>query len=510
MGPSLRWGDGDRMPDESTPQPSSPARPGGRDLTQGPISRTLLAFALPTLFSSILQSLNGSINAVWIGRFLGEDALAATSNANMVMFLLMAFVFGFGMASTILIGQAFGRRDIDGARRVLGTAIGAFLLVAAGIAVAGWIFSPALLKLLATPAGAAPLALAYLRVIFVAIPGSLMMIMLMMALRGGGDAMTPLWFMILAVILDSGLNPVFILGLGPAPAMGIAGSATATVIANYTSFLGLLVYIYVRDLPLRLRGRELKYLYPDPAILKTIVFKGLPMGLQMIVISASALALIGLVNREGVDTTAAFGVAMQLWTYLQMPAMALGAAVSAMTAQNIGAGRWDRVSRITRAGIVYALAITAGLVVLLAVADRPALGLFLGGQSPALPIARHIQILATWSFLMFGVTLVLFGTVRANGAVIGPLVILFVGLVPVRLGFALGAYPWLKADALWISFPVSSFSNMALALAFYLHGGWRKSRMDVGGRPPAPMDAQECVEEALADAEPGGRLNPAG
>jgi putative MATE family efflux protein len=483
------------------------SRPGQRDLTSGPIGPTLLAFALPTLGSSILQSLNGSINAIWVGRFLGEDALAATSNANIVMFLLMAFVFGFGMASTILIGQAFGRRDIDRARRVLGTAIGAFLLVAVGIAVAGWIFSPALLKLLATPAGAAPLALAYLRVIFVAIPGSLMMIMLMMALRGGGDALTPLWFMILIVLLDSGLNPVFILGLGPAPALGIAGSATATVIANYTGLAAMLVYIYVRDLPLRLRGRELRYLRPDLAILKTILFKGLPMGLQMIVISASALALVGLVNREGVATTAAFGVAMQLWTYLQMPAMALGAAVSAMVAQNIGAGRWDRVSRITRAGIVYALAITAALVILLAIADRPALALFLGGHSPALPIARHIQILATWSFLMFGVTLVLFGTVRANGSVIGPLVILFVGLVPIRLGFALGAYDWLRADALWLSFPVSSFSNMALAVAFYLHGGWRKSRMEVG---KGPVDTDECIEEALADAEPGGRLNPAG
>jgi putative MATE family efflux protein len=477
---------------------------GQRDLTVGPIAPTLLAFALPTLGSSILQSLNGSINAVWVGRFLGEDALAATSNANIVMFLLMAFVFGFGMASTILIGQAFGRRDVDGARRVLGTAIGAFLLVAIAIAIAGWIFSPALLKLLATPAGAAPLALAYLRVIFVAIPGSLMMIMLMMALRGGGDAMTPLWFMILIVLLDSGLNPVFILGLGPAPALGIAGSATATVIANYTGLIAMLAYIYARDLPLRLRGRELRYLLPDRAILKTIVLKGLPMGLQMIVISSSALALVGLVNREGVETTAAFGVAMQLWTYLQMPAMALGAAVSAMVAQNIGAGRWDRVSSITRSGITFALLITAVLVVLLAVADRPALALFLGGHSPALPIARHIQILATWSFLLFGVTLVLFGTVRANGAVIGPLVILFIGLVPIRLGFALGAYPWLKADALWLSFPVSSFANMTLAIAFYLHGGWRRSRM------APPPDPEECLEEAQAAAEPGGRLNPSG
>src|SRR4051794_19035750 len=87
---------------------------GRGDLTQGSIAPTLLAFALPTLASSILQSLNGTINAIWVGRFLGENALAATSNSNMVMFLLTAFVFGFGMASTILIGQSWGRKDVAG------------------------------------------------------------------------------------------------------------------------------------------------------------------------------------------------------------------------------------------------------------------------------------------------------------------------------------------------------------------------------------------------------------
>jgi len=481
------------------------SRPGQRDLTSGPIGGTLIAFAVPTLVSSILQSLNGSINAIWVGRFLGEDALAATSNANLVMFLLMAFVFGFGMAATVLIGQAMGRRDLDGARRVIGTAIGGFLPFATAVALVGWFGAPALLRLLATPGDAMPLALAYLRVIFLAMPGILILIVLMMGLRGSGDAVTPLWFMILAVILDSGLNPVFILGLGPAPALGIAGSALATVIANYGALLGLVAYIYVRDLPMRLRGRELGYLKPDGHLLRAIVGKGLPMGLQMIVVSSSALALLGLVNREGVETTAAFGVAMQLWTYIQMPAMALGAAVSAMAAQNIGAGKWDRVGSITRSGVAYNLLITGLLVALLALADRPALALFLGGDSPALPIARHIQLLATWSFLLFGVTLVIFGTVRANGAVLGPLLILAIGLYPVRLGFALGAYPWLGADALWLSFPVATFYNMAMAIAFYLHGGWRKSRMMA-----APIDEAEAIEKAQATAEPGGRLNPSG
>src|SRR6185436_14048190 len=102
------------------------------------------------------------------------------------------------------------------------------------------------------------------------------------------------------------------------------------------------------------------------------------------------------------------------------------------------------------------------------------------------------QLIATWSFQMFGVTMVIFGTVRANGAVIGPLIILAIGLFPIRLGFAIGAYPWLGADALWLSFPAASFTNMALAIAFYLHGGWRKARM---GPPPSE---EECVEEGLS------------
>jgi Na+-driven multidrug efflux pump len=310
--------------------------------------------------------------------------------------------------------------------------------------------------------------------------------------------------MIVAVVLDSGLNPVFILGLGPIPRMGIAGSAMSTLVGNYVALIGLLIYMYAKDLPLRLRGRELCYLWPNFTILKTIVTKGLPMGIQMVVISMSALALVSLVNREGVDTTAAFGVAMQLWTYVQMPAMALGAAVSAMTAQNIGAGRWDRVNAITRSGVIYALLITGALIVLLTLADRSVLALFMGGDSPALPIARHIHMLATWNFLLFGVTMVLFGTVRANGAVWAPLIILAVGLVAVRFGWILATYGWLGADALWSSFPVASAANMLLAVAYYFKGGWRKARMAV------QPSVDECIEEAEATREPGGALNPAG
>ncbi len=449
--------------------------PKKRDLTSGPITRTLVAFALPTLGANILQSLNGSVNAIWIGRILGENALAATSNSNLILFLMLAAVIGFGVASTILIGQNYGRRDVDAVRRIVGSAAGLFLALSVVIAVVGYVETPALLRLLATPPEAMPLALAYLRVIFMAAPAIFIVTLLGMSLRGTGDSVTPLIWMIVSVMIDIGMNPVLMTGMGPFPAMGISGSATATALASYATMTGMLVHVYGRDLPIRLKGAELRYLIPDPALLRVIVAKGVPMMVQMFVMSLSALVMIGLINREGVVTTAAYGVTSTLWTYISMPAMAVGTAVSAMVAQNIGANRWDREAQITRSGIMFSLSVTTSMVILLALVDRQALGLFLSAESPSLPVARHIQLLATWSFIMFGVTFTLFGTVRANGAV-WPAVIILVGtLIPFRLGIAVFLRQWLGADAIWLSFPVSSFATMLLAIAYYRHGNWRRA-----------------------------------
>lgn len=489
-----------------------PSSRGGRDLTTGPIGKTLLVFALPTLATNILQSLNGSINAIWVGRFLGESALAATSNANNIMFLLFAAVFGFGMAATILVGQSFGRRDVDGARQAFGSAVGLVFGSAIVVATLGWILAPQILGWLATPGDAFPLALTYLRIIFLSLPFSMMLVLITMGLRGTGDAMTPLWFGLLASALDAGLNPLFILGLGPIPAMGIAGSALATLIANIGALAALIGYIYARDLTLRLRGPELGYLLPSSDVVWMLVTKGVPIGAQMIVIAVAGLTMMGLVNREGVDTSAAFGVTLQLWAYVQMPAMAIGAAVSAMAAQNIGAGKWDRVERITGSGLVINLAITGAMVVLLLIFDREVMALFLGGQSPALPIARHIQLIATWGFILFGMTMVFFGVVRANGAVLGPLLILFIAMFPLRIGFALFSRPLLGEDALWWSFPVGSIATVVMAGLFYRYGNWRQQSMAVPHRDHASHGATPLAQTPVAQtvADPAGAMHPTG
>ena len=459
------------------------------NLTTGPILQTLLLFSVPTLLSNILQTLNGSINSIWVGRLIGESALAATANANVVMFLLFAAVFGFGMATTVRVGQHFGAGDIAAARRTFGAGVGFCPMLSLFIAVGGWLSAPALLNLLGTPGASMAEALAYLRVIFISIPFGTLSLMIAMGLRGAGDSRTPLRAMILTVAIDVVLNPVLIRGLGPIPGFGIGGSAASSAIANFAGVMLLVYVLYRRDLPLRLKGRELAWLWPAASELAYVLRKGVPMGTQMLLLSSAQLVMVGLVNREGLQTSAAYGASLQLWNYLQMPALAIASAVSAMVAQSIGAGDHGRSGAVTRVGVLVNLGITGAAAALIVLFDRPLLGLFLGSGSAAVEVARHMQLICTWSFMLSGVMMVLTGTMRAYGAVIWPLVIMFVAFYPARLGFYYGAYPVIGSEALWWSYPASSAVAVLMTWLVYTRGGWRRAgpgRRAVGAQPEMP------------------------
>ncbi len=475
-------------------------RPRRGDLTEGPIFRTLLLFAVPTLLSNSLQSLNGTINAIWVGRLIGEEALAATANANIIMFLLSSAAFGFGMAGTVKIGQRYGADDLDGARRTMGTAMGFCFVLTVLIAATGWAITPWLLRILSTPGDVYQLALDYLRMIFLSMPVVMVSIILTMGLRGTGDSRTPLIFMVVTVALHTVLNPLLIMGYGPFPEFGIAGSALSMAVSSAVSLIGMVVYVYVKDLPLRLRGAELDYLKPRNDELGFILAKGFPMGAQMAVMSAAGLIIVSLVNQEGMLTTAAYGAAMQVFTYIQMPAMAIGGAISAMAAQFIGARQWDRLNELSRAGLVTNALMTGALTVVVLLFDRPILELFMGADSPAVPMAQHIQLIVAWNFVFFGMTMVLNGTMRAGGVVWVPLFILAFTLYPVRLGFYYIAYPALAADAIWLSFPVAAFSSLALTAWVYYASQWReKAKAET---------SYEAAEQANAEGDPAGRTNP--
>lgn len=446
------------------------------DLTRGPILKTLIAFSVPMLIGNLIQTINGTINAIWVGRLIGEDALAATTNANGVMFLMFALIFGFGMASNVRVGQHFGARDVEAARKTFGSGVGFTVGIAIAAGVVGALCAPWLLHVLATPQGSFDMALTYLRVIFFTIPFGAANMMIGMGLRGVGDAKSPMMATVITVVLDVVLNPLLIVGWGPVPSLGIAGSAIASFAAGMGGVAYLIWRTYAQDLPLRLRGKEFGYLIPKREELAYILSKGMPMGAQMLLVSSAQIVMIGLVNREGIDSTAAYGASMQLWNYLQMPAFAISSGVSAMVAQNIGAGNHDRVTEVTNAGMKANLALTGVLAVLLVAASHPLLALFLGGQSPALPIAQNIQYIVTWSFVVMGASMIVGGTMRAYGVVWLPMFFMFLSFYPVRLGFYFLAHPHWGADGLWWSFPVASCFSVLCTWALYTRGSWRSRR----------------------------------
>jgi putative MATE family efflux protein len=455
------------------PKPSAAARP---TLTEGPIGKTLFVFSLPILLGNVLQTLNGSINSIWVGRLLGETALAATSNANFLMFFLISAIFGISMASVILLGQNLGAGRIQEAKKVVGTSASFFFILSVITGALGIVFSPLILELLNTPEEAMDMAIVYTRIMFAGTPFMFGFNLIMAVMRGAGDSKTPFYFLLLSTVIDIGINPLLILGYGPFPEMGIAGSATAALVAQCVSLVLLMIWLYAKQYFLRITWKELHLLRMEWRIIKLTIQKGIPMGLNMVVVSLANLLLIHIVNGFGTEATAAFGIANQISSYVQMPALAIGGAVTSMAAQNIGAGRWDRVNRIAGVGIGFNVLLTGALVLVLLAFNRETVSLFVT-EGGAIEIGMHINNVTLWSFIIFGIFNVQAGVVRSAGAVMAPLVFAFISLMVIRTPLAAWLGHAFGLDAVWWCFPASFTMAALLNTFYYKYGGWRKARL---------------------------------
>lgn len=450
---------------------------GKPSLTEGPIAKTLFFFSLPLLFGNILQALNNSINSIWVGKLLGETALAATSNAGIIMMFLLSAVFGTSMAAVILIGQNLGAKKIDEAKKVVGTSVVFFIGLSLIIGVIGLLFTPTILELMRTPIAAQEMAISYTRILFAGIPFMFGYNLVMAVLRGSGDSKTPFYFMLISSIIDIILNPLLIKGIGPFPEMGIAGSSVATFIAQCTSLTLLIVYLYRKKYFLRIQKTELHLLRINWKIIRILVNKGIPMGLQMVVVSLSNILLILIVNSYGYEATAAFGISNQLSGYVQMPAMAIGGAITSMAAQNIGAGRWDRIHKITLTGVVYNILFTGFASGLILFFNRPVLSIFLKADGEAIGLAAHINMITLWSFILFGIFNIVAGVVRSSGVVMIPLLITTFSLLFIRNPFASYLSNHYGFDAIWWSFPTSFLFAAIMNSLYYIFGSWKKNKM---------------------------------
>jgi len=534
---SPRSGFGSGPPDAASAEGSRPVGapggfrgmrgPGGRNLTEGPIASTLILFSLPMLGGNILQQLNATANQFWVAHLLGATDITAIGNANSIMMLMMGAIFGATMAANILIAQQVGAGDITLVKRIMGTAVFFFLVISITLSLTGGIFAPHILAAMRTPPAARDEAIVYLRVVFAAMPFMYFFQFLQMAQRGAGDSRTPFYFMGLAVVLDIILNPLLIAGAGPTiggwgpfpripfpihiPGMGVAGSAASTFIAQGVSLVLLLVTLYRRHSVLMLKGRELRYLWPSMEILRPLIFRGIPMSLQMFIMSAAGMVMITFVNGFGAVTSAAYVGALQVWNYIQMPGMAVGASVSSMAGQNVGAGQWARVERIAVIGLCLSVAVTGSIAVIIYLLGPLPLYIFLpattpsGAISPTIPLALHIDRTVLWAFVIFNATFALSGIVRSTGAVWPPLLILTVSMLVIRVPFAFFMIPRFGMEAIWWSFPLGTITSSVLTALYYKYGNWRQVRM-LHHAPPGP-DAADSAQApptvAAAEPDPG-------
>jgi putative MATE family efflux protein len=423
---------------------------------------------------NILQALSGSVSAFWVGRYLGEAALTAITNAQSFMFLLTGAAFGVAAGATVLVGQYVGAGKTDEVKKVVITGGVLYLALSVALTIGGVVLAESILIAMRTGGESLALAVSYTRVMFLALPIISLYLYVILILLGAGDARTPLWSIVLGVGLSAVLNPVFIFGIGVFPGVGIAGAALATLVAQAASLIVLVRRMY-RDLnPLCLYRHDIARLRVDWAIAGKLLRMGIPMGAQILVISSSAVVMITLVNRFGVDTTAAYGASLQLWTYIQFPAIAVATAVSSMAAQSVGAQNWDRVRKTAQVGVTWCAVITGAMILLVYTADEYAYGLFLPKGSSALHIASRLNLIVMWSLVFLVIALVLFAVMRGTGVVIAPLLTHVMSLFAVRFPLALFLMGEWQADAIWFSLSVSHVVDLLLAALYYRYGGWQR------------------------------------
>ena len=432
-----------------------------------PLWTTFLRFLAPLMLSNALQSLFGTVSNVYLGQMIGVDALAAVSTFFPVFFFLFAFVMGLSTGATVLIGQAFGAREHDKIRTVVGTTLAIGLLLSVSIALIGGLFSRQLMMALATPADILDQASAYARIMLLTMPLGFLFLLMTAMVRGVGDTLTPLLALALSTAIGLILTPMLIRGSLGLPAAGITSPAWAAAISNAVTLVALALYLLRKKHALAPDAALLHHLRLDGAMLAKILGIGLPSAVGMVVMAIAELVLLGLVNGFGSDATAAYGAVNQVMGYTQFTAMSISIAVSILGAQAVGSGDRTRLDGIVRTGLAFNLVLTGGLVALIYLAPRAILGIFITDVA-VLNLAKGLLDIALWSSVPFGLATVFSGAMRAAGVALTPMLLSISAILAIELPAAVVLSRTVGLQGIWAAYPIVFCAMLVLQMGYYL------------------------------------------
>ena len=445
-----------------------------RDLTVGNTLSGIVMFAIPLLIGNLAQQLYNTVDAIVVGQYVGDAALGAVGLAGPVINLLLVLFMGISSGATIVVSQYFGAKDRKNLSKAVGTTI--MLTVISGIAmsIVGALFARPLLVLLDTPEAMLDMATDYLVIIMIGLVGSGLYNIMSGVMRGMGDSVSPLLYLLIACGLNIVLDLIFVVWFG----MTTDGVAWATIIAQGISAFLCVQKLYRLKEHIDLNRSTLRI---SKSITARVVKLGVPSGLTQMIFSLSSILVQSLTNSLGGSIVTANTMVMRIDGFAMMPNFTFGIAATTFAGQNIGARRLDRVFKGAKELVLVALGTSVVMVAGILLLGKNLLYIFT--QTPEI-IALGQSMLRTLAvgYIAFAASQVLQGIMRGAGETVIPMWISIITTVVIRMPLA---YIWAflsrselhpNGDPLCLygSLLICWLCGCGISLFFYFRGKWRK------------------------------------
>ena len=447
-------------------------------MTRGRPWKRITEFALPMLIGNIAQQLYNTADTVIIGHYRGDDALTAVGSAGPILNLLLALFVGIATGAGIVVSQSFGARD----RKTLSSAVGNCLSLSAiatvAIMIIGPMISAPMLEMLKTDPDVLPGCVQYLNIYFLGIVGFFFYNMLSGILRGLGDSVSALLFLIVAALLNVVLDLVFVAGFD----MGVEGVALATIIAQAISAVLCFLKLKAMGDIFDLNRQTLKL---DRHMALRILKIGLPSGVTQAIMATAGIVVMSLTNAMGKVVMACSIIVMRVDGFAMMPNMTFGQAMSVYTGQNVGAQKFDRVHEGVKQGTIIAVGTATVITAVLLLFGRALFSCFTDTQELIDMAVSMMRIMAV-GYICIAVTQVLGGVMRGAGDTVTPMWISIISTIVIRIPVAyLIAYLTRTAEhphgqpiALFGSLMISWTLGMVVSIVVFSIGKWKKTMME--------------------------------
>lgn len=444
------------------------------DMTTGRPWEKIVIFTVPMLIGNIAQQLYSTVDSIVVGRYVGDNALAAVGSASPILNLLLVLFMGISVGASVMVSQYFGGKKREELSKTIGNCITLTAIASIIIMVVGVFTIRPLLRLLSTPESIIDWCASYLMILVVGIAGCAYYNILSGVLRGLGDSVSALVYLLVATVLNIVLDIFFVAALK----MGVAGVALATVIAQaVSSVLSIFKLRKMQDL----FDMKKQYLKVDKFHTRTIIKLGLPSGITQAIFSMAMIVVQSLTNSFGEMVIAANVIIMRVDGFAMMPNFSFGTAMTTYAGQNVGAGRYDRVSQGTKQGTLIAVTISAVITGLILIFGKYLMGIFTT-TSELVTLSNNMMKILAVGYIAMAVTQCLSGVMRGAGDTMTPMWISLITTVVIRVPLAYGlAYitrsPELPGGAyqsLWISLLASWVLGSVITFIFFRRGKWKE------------------------------------